>query len=367
MKFNDHSPIIYCLCFPTKGRGAAILAFLVSFSLLWLLGVTDIFTFHSSKENVLFREGLPKEGTLDTFNHDRYCIWAPNTSDCSNMLSNKLHHWSLSTGTPQLISKRWVFLGDSTMRFLFNHISNQTGNDAATKACKCQTKFAPKCNMYDVFNLKKKTSNWTKPVTGVEGPRKYGLLNPHCQDCSSCTSVVLKCNVYPCNYTTTSFLGVEYARDVEMQTDDTNTTQESMALFLQRQKCIQHPFICVVNTGHHDMAILDPNGTTFIENTARYFTLLQPCCRHLIRIQSTSTRNEQDQPQKNSLIELWNGKVISLLQEKRFQNWTSIVDPYNISMTWSHQDNVHLSQNYYKALANLFVPLLLEGNLPNDK
>jgi hypothetical protein len=364
MKLNDHSPR-----FPTKGRWVAILAFLISFTLLWLLGVTDIFTTHSSKENVLLREGLPevKEGTLNIFNYDQYCTWAPNTSDCTNMLSNKLHHWSLSTGTPHLISKRWVFLGDSTMRFLFNQIQNQEGNDAATKACKCQRKVAPKCNMYDVFNLTKKNSNWTKPVTGMEGPRKYGLLNPHCQDCSGCNSVLLQCNVSPCNnYTTTSFLGVEYARDVEMQTDDTKTTQESMALFLRRQRCIQYPFICVVNTGHHDMAILDPNGTAYIENTARYFTLLQPCCRHLIRIQSTSTLDEKDQPQKNSLIELWNGKVKALLREERFQNWTSIIDPYNISMTWPHHDNVHLDESYYKALADLFVPLLLEGNLPND-
>jgi hypothetical protein len=227
--------------------------------------------------------------------------------------------------------------------------------------CNCQFKTAPRCDMYDHFGLTKKVKAWKRPIKDLEGPIAYGLKSPHCQDCKGCQSVLVECERFPCNDTTISYMGVEFARDVEMQTEleGTQTTQESITRYLKNQQCLGHPFVCIVNTGIHDMIVLKKDGKTFIKNLDWYLTMIQPCCKRLIWIQLSAVLDDPSRPQKNSIIKVWNTKVHKLLQGERFSNWTSIVDPYNASLFWPHMDNVHLNTSYYAALADLFSPFLV--------
>jgi len=352
-----------------------------------LIGLTSCRVFYevveylpdNSGNDLLFWKGVlrvdMKETILDRHVQNRdnrpknVCTWEPNTTECFTMLSEQLllKNASETSNTQQLVSKRWVFLGDSTMRYLYSHIETIQTNEAAIHWCKCQTIKAPTCNMYEAFGLTKKIGNWTPPTQYLEGPIDYGLAEPHCQDCFRCHSMLFHCERIPCNYTSTSYISVEFARDVEMQTEleQTNTTQESVARYLQNKECLKDPFICVVNTGIHDMLILDSDGDTFVENVAWYVTLIQPCCRHLIWIQLTAILDDEAYRQRNWVIELWNSKVQTLLQGDRFHNWTTVVDPYTVSMTWPHNDNVHLNQSYYEAFSALFSPFLLYGDLEN--
>lgn len=288
------------------------------------------------------------------------CTWSgggPGALECTHMLSKRLLHWpALGSDVRQLISKRWVFLGDSTMARLFREVNRS----APVNTCNCQFKTAPRCDMYEAFGLTKKVKAWKQPVKGLEGPIAHGLKFPHCQDCKGCMSVLVDCERFPCNETTISYMGVEFARDVEMQTEleGTQTTQESITRYLKNQKCLRHPFFCIVNTGIHDMIVLNKDGKTFIKNLNWYLTTIQPCCKHLIWIQLSAVLDDPSRPQTNSIIKVWNTKVHKLLQGERFSNWTSIVDPYNASLFWPHADNVHLNTSYYAALADLFSPFL---------
>jgi hypothetical protein len=305
---------------------------------------------------------------VDDFNIS--CTWVINgSSGCRNMLNGKLlidASLNSNTSSPahhQIISRRWVFIGDSTMAFLFHSFNK---NITSSNPCGCSYNKAPRCDMYDAFGLTKKKDEWNPPREGHEGPYAHGLHNPHCQDCLNCESYLVQCqHFHPCNNgTTLSFLGIHFSRDVEMQTEEgTNTTQESIVLSLkQQEKCLTHPFICVLNTGFHDMRILPEDGELYIHNVEWYVTLLQPCCIHLIWVQMTSVLEDGNYPQRNYIIESWNAKVHALLLKEQFRNWTSIIDPYNASKFDSHRDNVHLSAAYYKALSNLFSPYMLWAN-----
>lgn len=299
-----------------------------------------------------------------------FCTWGVNRQSlgCQNMLTKQLlMDFATTPNTTKankkvqrqstIISKRWVFMGDSTMAMLFREFDKRI---TTSNACGCKHNVAPRCDMYDAFGLTKKKADWNPPREGLEGPYAHGLRNPHCQDCLNCNSILVQCpRFHPCsNGTTLSLLGVHFARDVEMQTEEgTNTTQESVALYLQnQQKCLAHPFICVVNTGFHDMRILNKDGETYINNVEWYLTLLKPCCIRLIWIQMTSVLEDENYPQRNSIVELWKAKVYALLQKEQFRNWTSIVDPYNASLFFPHIDNVHLNKSYYTALSDLFHP-----------
>lgn len=315
--------------------------------------------FLTSTGAIQVKDNISVEGTREA--NGSICTWGEGTEalDCISMLTRKLLYFPASEPkVPQLISKRWVFMGDSTMAHLFREL-----DELATmlNSCKCQFNTAPRCNMYEAFGLTKKIGTWNRPVKGREGPAAHGLEAPHCQDCIGCQSALVECEQSPCNDTTISFIGIEFARDVEMQTEleGTNTTQESVARYLKNQQCIRHPFVCVVNSGVHDMIILNEDGEAYISNVEWYLSLLQPCCKHLIWIQMTASLDDPSRPQKNSIIEVWNAKVHALLQGELFSNWTSIVDPYNASLFWQHQDNVHLSHSYYVALADLFSPFFV--------
>jgi len=284
------------------------------------------------------------------------CKWRPRESECVDFLSKRITNVTYHTKSYSNTSKRWAFFGDSTMKLMMAQYAlariNQSAQD---RGCQCQfNKTAPRCDMYEVLGLTKKESAWTYPVRNMEGPLHYGLDNPHCQDCSGCNSELVECESSRCNYTTISYLGVEFARDVTMQTSDTTTTQGTIAKYLQNQQCLSDPFICVVNTGLHDMCIEGLSDVGFVNNVAWYFSKLKPCCQHLIWLQTTSVLDMARFPQNNARVERWNSLVQQMMQEELFRNWTSIIDPYEVSRTWSHFDNVHLMKNYYEEIAAFF-------------
>ncbi len=286
---------------------------------------------------------------------ENYCVWRPRESSCIDILFDRIFRSPGNASTASYNTKRWAFFGDSTMKIMVRQNSLSQMNQMAQDLCHCQKKTAPRCHMYDVFQLIKKESNWTRPIHGFEGPVDYGLHNPHCQDCFGCSSVFMECQgSTACNYTTVSFFGVEFARDVTMQTSNTTTTQGAIASYLHNQECLSDPFVCVVSTGLHDMAIPGISDVRFLNNVAWYLSKLRPCCRHVIWIQLTSVIDLPWFPQHNARIERWNELVKSMFQDDTFISWTTVLDTYDVSKMWPHFDNVHLLENYYVELAAFF-------------
>lgn len=288
---------------------------------------------------------------------DNYCIWRPREGACVDILFHRISRSNSprNASTSSFEVKRWAFFGDSTMQIMVRQNSISQLNQIASDLCHCQKKTAPRCNMYHVFQLTKKEADWTRPIPGVEGPVDYGLHNPHCQDCSGCSSVLMECPGRPkCNHTTISFFGVEFARDVTMQTPNTTTTQGAIAAYLQNQECHREPYVCVISTGFHDMAIPGVSDIRFLNNLAWYLSKLRPCCSHVIWIQLTSVLDLPWFPQHNARIERWNELIKNMLQDEAFQSWTTILDTYEVSKVWPHYDNVHLKEGYYVELASFF-------------
>lgn len=280
------------------------------------------------------REKLPNQ---------QVCRWEGDNRECLQLLRSRIpqpHH-----------NQRWAFFGDSTMKRLTAKLK---GLNEGVR-CKCSTKTTNRCKMYATFGFSK-AATWTPPRSGFEGPGKFGLQNPQCQDCSGCNSVLSQCEIVPCNFSTMSYFSTEYARDVEIQTTVTNTTQETIALYLKNQKALQYPFTCVVNVGLHDMGMKNASADRVVENIDWFMMQLRPSCGKLVWIQTTATLNSGNYSQTTNMTKYVNDRVAGLLSKTEdMRNWSMIVDPFEFSKNWSHVDNVHMDESWYTHFADLFL------------
>ena len=138
------------------------------------------------------------------------CVWAPNnTNTCAEMVQDIYQ---------KMIDRRILFLGDSTMGRLFQNMHRYGGKVIKTK----------RCDWLENFGLKK-SKKWIVPPKDA-GPVAYGLTDYWCTDCSGCYS-----SFYTDKGRTNSYIAVEFAKDVEMQSEVGNTTQESLVFFLKTQ------------------------------------------------------------------------------------------------------------------------------------
>jgi hypothetical protein len=172
-------------------------------------------------------------------------------------------------------------------------------------------------------------------------------------------------------------LPVEYTFDVELPTPWTNTTQETVALYLQQkqtpkqsQKQNQTPnkaqyyqspnqTACVVNAGMHDMNIPIHHHTAqlYAAKVQQYLTLLQPYCGTLIWLGLSASKDDPKQPQRNNKIQEWNAAVFDMILKTMPD--IHVVDVYDKSLHSPHMDNIHLKPpDYYNPLAKLFVKLM---------
>ena len=240
---------------------------------------------------------------------------------------------------PENIS--WAFIGSSTMFRTFKAIKavrniskrwKRKGTYASSRRCD----FGKFLGMKTVPSAK-----WSKPEYGKEGPVKFGLHNPGCTDCSGCKS-----------WTTgekapsVSYLSVEFARDVEIQTNAASTTQEAVGQYLARRG----REICIVSAGVHDLAIPNVTKDTFFRNVAFYTRQLKRGCAEIVWVTMSSVRGDVGRPQKNDVILKWNDGLI----RGDFPDISAILSVYDMSTKFPHKDNVHLSPEYYTALAKAF-------------
>ena len=240
---------------------------------------------------------------------------------------------------PENIS--WAFIGSSVMRRTFKAITT-VHNIYNRWKWKGTYAYAERCNVGQFLGMKTVPSeNWSKPEYGKEGPLAFGLSNPGCADCSSCTAW-RNGEAAP----SVDYLPVEFARDVEIQTDATSTTQEAVGQYLARRG----REICIVSAGVHDLAIPNVTKDTFFRNVAFYTRQLKRGCAKIVWVTMSSVRGDAQRPQKNDIILKWNDGLI----RGDFPDIAAILSVYGMSTTFSHLDNVHLSPQYYLALAKAF-------------
>jgi hypothetical protein len=232
------------------------------------------------------------------------CTWRPGSNEeCFNLLS----------GLPPS-ARNWNFFGDSTMMRLYRTVQPVNyGHPQLWKRCGCKSKTTTRCDMASKFGFEKREP-WIRPNKSKgEGPTMFGLHNPHCHDCANCTSEFVECRVACPQLVTVSYFSVEFARDVEIQSQVANTTQEHVALYLKRrQQVMGGGTVCVVNAGIHD-AKLGLTVDAYVENVRWYLSLLHPAvCQNIIWLATTAPRTEK-QVQKTNILRKWNEAVAEML------------------------------------------------------
>jgi len=246
--------------------------------------------------------------------------------------------WSSNEQPPRL-----VFLGDSTMKYLAETFKTFFPKGSVTKR-------SDNCHTIEEMLMMERAAYWSPP-TSTEGPLKNGLENNFCSDCSGCMGFL-----YESQYMDIQYIPVEFARDVELQSSDTRTTQETVVKYL---KATSRETILFVNTGLHDCAILDCNFTVYEHNLKWYMQLLVDI-KHItvVWIQTNAVQGMLAFPQKNDRIERMNQIAVGVCDDVGV---VSIVNTFDMSKhEWALQnlfvDNVHLLKErrlYYRTVGNI--------------
>jgi len=244
---------------------------------------------------------------------------------------------------------RLIFLGDSTIKHLAETIRTFFPNGEVTKRSDI-------CHTIEVLLMMERASFWYPP-SSTEGPLKSGLENHFCSDCSGCWGFV-----YESPFMDIEYIPVEFARDVELQTADTRTTQETVAKYL---KASSRETIVFVNTGLHDCAILDCNFAIYEQNLESYLLLLTGI-EHItvVWIQTNAVLGKPNFPQQNDRVHHMNQLAARV---SSYVGVSSIVNTFDMSKhPWALQnlfvDNVHLLNRrklYYRTVSNIILKYII--------
>ena len=379
-------------------------------------GVTA--TFESAE--ITSPSASPSSSPSDSFSFS--CVWDPydsNTQCTEQLLRHMSHelartrHVYVSPPPPHqpsqsFIHRRWLLIGDTTMHRLYVQlrpylmITSVTRYSADhTRIPRCVNEIdriemssplvtVGQCSRMEQFQLKRFSTStnddmntgWQIPnFTKGEGPLAFGLLNPYCTDCYGCDSEIVQWTIMPQDstdmcpvqrkyihhdtYTGPSsggFLSIEFARDVELQTNKYGTTQENLishyvAQYWNHPMRLQYAFgrpICVVGTGHNDARI--PNNTLpiYLHNIQWYMDLLLQQCDYIIWISNNAPATD-DYEQKIDDTYKWNMGVRNLLwlqNEKNGSINVFFLDVFNASVMYAKQDNIRMALSWYEALAS---------------
>jgi hypothetical protein len=158
------------------------------------------------------------------------------------------------------------------------------------------------------------------------------------------------------------FITAEFARDVILQTQYHNTSQENIAMFLRHHynlppllEAFGKPY-CFVNTGHHDVLIKGITKEVYVENVEWYLRLMQPECNQIIWISTTAPMNDRDVQKIKATLE-WSEAVREMLTNQTDLS-VAFLDVYHSSLNFAHRDNIHMSVEWYNALAYFLGDLL---------
>ena len=261
-----------------------------------------------------------------------------------------------------------LFVGDSTMRLLWNeaHVI-QSGKPSAAQVMKsCHS------NWLHTFGIKP-SNFWRQPNLEKEGPcgeclnRLPKIFANLCAKIASRgwnPQVFLDGDKIGQDISGTKFVAMDlitvyYARDVLMQSELGNTTQETLLRYLQLKQHIYS--LCVLNTGLHDQLILGFKKEVYVLNVIEFLEKMSLVCQHMIWIETTTPRGDKNRPQTIVRTREWNTALHSYLDAHRHIN-VSMMRVFEKSLKARHVDNVHLHRSWYREMAiTLFEELYKDG------
>lgn len=327
-------------------------------------------------------ESAASSNTNNNLLEDFSCIWAPEQNKvCLDLIRNRLP-------PPEPQPRRWLFWGDSTVSRLFS-LSNllialvqsplkQMHNQCYAHMA-CDHIKGGRCKLNDLFGLSYPVK-WTSPkLLNFTGPLVFGADNPYCTDCSGCNSNFLKCDLLQnvsadsrCDasrreFTYGGYIAMEFARDIEIQTPEFLTTQENLAAYIHRvwntPDMIQEwgKPMCVISAGIHDVAINNISTVDYLRNVNSMLKNFTSVCEHIIWLGNTApSGGESHHLQTIDNMKSWDNAVRELIgMETEFFHNMSFIDVHNASLTWPHDDHIHMKSDWYQQLGNnFFLPLV---------
>jgi hypothetical protein len=357
-------------------------------------------------------------------NHMRASLNASRTV----FVSQKFDNATIDNQRNHYVHRRWLFLGDSTTYRLFVNtpIANYLMNESVVvlqeqrrqtkctnpfyQPLQCTSIYCERCNRMEQLQLSRLPviHSWKIPkFHNAEGPIAYGESNPYCTDCSGCDTMLSTCTLddsggnnlnalvdtcrtdsspYIHNNSTGKdtgtgvspsttytgpayggFLTVEFARDVELQTELYSTTQENLLSNYIANNWnapieMIHEFgrpICIASAGLHDMSIQNVAKAVYIQNVQWYLNILSSQCDYIIWLANTCPLSNNYAQTDDKTYE-WNVAVwdVLLSSEYPFGYKSFYLEVFNSSISFDHEDNVHMGKNWYELLASLLMSLM---------
>jgi hypothetical protein len=352
---------------------------------------------------------------------DWSCIWSPSDqAKCDEVFHNRLPPPKVQplsdadrdAEKSPIDSQRWIFLGDSTMKRLFDRSILKsvlveepalTSRDGCLGPVSCEEREADRCELNDAFGLPY-AEEWIppEPLT-FSGPIKFGSMNPFCTDCSGCSLQFLECRSLesvrnshllldendgmistadieklssPKNCDSArrarrygGFIPMEFARDAEIQTPEYRTTQENVGAYIGRvwntPELLQDwgKPICVIGAGNHDVAVVGITLDSFVENARFMLTSMMDACEHMIWLGNTANVNETLHPefkQTKQTMQIWDRAVKEMIvKEPSLHRMMSYIDVIDAAYNFPHADHIHMHNCWYEKLGDWFHSLLL--------
>ena len=213
-----------------------------------------------------------------------------------------------------------------------------------------EMKHGGRCDLMEYYDLPRAT-NWLIPDLTREGPCAHGLQNHFCTDCSGCNAQRKGFLGEDGNIATYEYIPVEFARDREFQTNETSTSQATLAAYLKKT---YKRDLCVVNSGIHDMLLNSISTEQYTTNVLEYLQHIERHCARIIWILTNAVKGDERYAQNNDILFKFNENIRENCQQ--IDSKVLIVDIWNMSFPETlHADNIHMQKPYYQELANLIL------------
>ena len=258
-----------------------------------------------------------------------------------------------------------LLVGDSTMARLWAEARVfQSGEPSASKITETCG-----CDWLQDFGIKP-SQVWGKPDHKEDGPAWKGVDKLQKNLCAKVKKSGRRPKVFlerdqlgqdipGSKFVSMDLIKVIYARDLDMQSELGNTTQETLSRYLQL-KHQMYP-LCILNTGLHDQRLRGLETEDYVANVIEFLELMSPVCQHMIWIETTAPREDKKHPQTKARTCEWNTALYSYLDAHRHLN-VSMMHVYEKSLKAGHNDNVHLHRSWYSEMARtLFEELYRDG------
>jgi len=158
---------------------------------------------------------------------------------------------------------------------------------------------------------------------------------------------------------------MEFARDLEIQTPQFQTTQENLAAYVSHKWNTPELLelwgkpICVLGAGNHDILLDNITTEDFVRNVRFMLTTMQPACGHLVWLGNTTNGRESEYPQTMRQMKSWDAAVKEMIEsEPLLLGMSSFIDVIDASLTFPHADFIHMDDRWYSELGKWFIDFM---------